>query len=306
MHTIFTWINTVFSTVFERWQALSIGRQRQLDTFFHALQSKNEAPDFADALTYAKRVFMISVLRMEIHVTAIIVMIIAFSTVIFLPYVGLDWLTRTNLILVAMLFGITTGLSVLFLLLLLHIRYNLSLIWVTALHAILCSLIFSYVEPIITLRLQGYESRPFSYIFPPTFLIYAVSDLFIYWQNRKRVCFRHFCRQHTKEALATLLPVEKRGDVYLMSAADHYVEMFTENGSHMHRMTMKTAIEKADPNAGTSVHRSHWVAYKAMVALEKEGERYFLRLRSGQKVPVSRNMVAEVEQHLDESRLAAQ
>ena len=77
-------------------------------------------------------------------------------------------------------------------------------------------------------------------------------------------------------------------------------------GRHMLRMTMKTAVAKTDAGKGLRVHRSHWVAYKAMLSLEKEGERHVLMLRNGQKVPVSRNKVAEVRHYLKTGRVAAQ
>jgi hypothetical protein len=139
----------------------------------------------------------------------------------------------------------------------------------------------------------------FSEIIIPILLLYALTDIFVLWQLKPYICLLEYEKTHHTDHLETLLPAEKRGAIWLMSAADHYVEFTTALGSYMRRMTMKSAVEKATHGEGLRVHRSHWVAYKAMLSLEKDGERFILTLRSGQRVPVSPKLAPEVQCRLD-------
>ena len=46
---------------------------------------------------------------------------------------------------------------------------------------------------------------------------------------------------------------------------------------------------------GAQVHRSHWVAWAAVEAVERDGIKLFLRLKSGARVPVSKNNREKLE-----------
>lgn len=84
-----------------------------------------------------------------------------------------------------------------------------------------------------------------------------------------------------------------RGPVLAISVRDHYVEVMTAQGISSLLMRFGDAIAEAGGD-GAQVHRSHWVAWGAVVAVERDGARLSLRLASGAQVPVSKNHRAKL------------
>ncbi len=289
----------------QRWHGLSHSTQQKLDAHFRKVHKQGRA-GFSESHTYARLVILGSFSRLEVHIAAVVIMLLAMSTSIFIPFGTADWPTRISLISVAMLLGTGMSFFLLYLYLIFHMWKGVSLWAIAAAHAVTISIAFCLIEPLIILNFQDYPVPTFASIFPAIFLLYALTDIFVLWHIKPLICFRHHKNAHNTAQLKTLIPAQKQGDILLMSAADHYVEIVTKNGSHLHRMTMKTAIEKAECCTGMQVHRSHWVAYSAMFSLEKTGERYFLLLRGGQKVPVSPAHAANVRQRLGNNRQAAE
>ncbi len=81
----------------------------------------------------------------------------------------------------------------------------------------------------------------------------------------------------------------QRGALLAISVRDHYVDIYTSNGTASLLMRFGDAIAEAVPVIGAQVHRSHWVAWAAVVGVETEGAKVFLRLCHGARVPVSKN-----------------
>ncbi len=95
--------------------------------------------------------------------------------------------------------------------------------------------------------------------------------------------------ENTAPRIMERLPEEKRGRVIRISARDHFVDIFTENGMHSIRMRFADAVnETEDGTRGFCVHRSHWVAEDAIVDARKKNGRISVFLRDGSVVPVSR------------------
>lgn len=82
---------------------------------------------------------------------------------------------------------------------------------------------------------------------------------------------------------------EQRSAVLAISGRDHYVEVQTGKGSVSLLLRFADAMAELDPQAGAQVHRSYWVAWEAIEAVEREGVKLYLRLRHGARVPVSKN-----------------
>lgn len=91
------------------------------------------------------------------------------------------------------------------------------------------------------------------------------------------------------------LAPDLRGRVLRVSGRDHYVDVVTDAGSASLLMRFSDALAELEGAKGLRVHRSHWVADPAVIAVEREGARVFLRLTLGDPVPVSRTYLAEVE-----------
>ena len=87
-----------------------------------------------------------------------------------------------------------------------------------------------------------------------------------------------------------------RGKLLAISVQDHYVDVYTSAGKARVLLRLSDAIAEADPVEGTQVHRSHWVAWQAVEAVEREGLKMFLRLTDGLRVPVSKNHRDKVEE----------
>lgn len=274
--------------------------QCEVDRFLKAaLQTKRAS--WADSFAYARAVVMGSLYRPAVHVAAAAIVTIVVGSGIFIPFGSTDVLTRLSLISVAMLVGTSLSLLVLYLLLPLHLRYRVSLWGISAGHTLICAIVFCLIEPKIIHHFQAYTVPEFGEIFLPILLLYGLAHLFALWQIKEKVCLLHFERTHKQDHFDTLLPTEKRCDIWLMSAADHYVEFTSEQGTHLHRMTMRSAVENVEKGVGMRVHRSHWVAFAAMLSMEKDGERFFLTLRHGARVPVSPTNAPKVACYLDEN-----
>lgn len=84
------------------------------------------------------------------------------------------------------------------------------------------------------------------------------------------------------------LPDEVAGDILHLSVRNHHVEVSTEAGAARLFMRFADALNELEGTDGFRVHRSHWVARKAVTGMERTKGRTFLRLITGARVPVSR------------------
>lgn len=91
--------------------------------------------------------------------------------------------------------------------------------------------------------------------------------------------------------------------VAVISGRDHRIEVTTDRGSASLFMRFSDAVSQMDPAAGMQVHRSHWVSFRRMHCMEKIGQRHFLILDSGDRVPISKQNVDTVRQYLNLPRL---
>jgi hypothetical protein len=84
------------------------------------------------------------------------------------------------------------------------------------------------------------------------------------------------------------LPDEVAGDILHLSVRNHHVEVATVAGTTRLFMRFADALNELEGAEGFRVHRSHWVARKAVIGTERAKGRSFLRLTTGARVPVSR------------------
>jgi DNA-binding LytR/AlgR family response regulator len=73
---------------------------------------------------------------------------------------------------------------------------------------------------------------------------------------------------------------------------DHYVRVHTAAGSRLVLATLRQATAALDGADGQQVHRSWWVARKAVAGVEQHGRNLRLRLANGVTAPVARSAVA--------------
>ena len=82
-----------------------------------------------------------------------------------------------------------------------------------------------------------------------------------------------------------------REQVLHIAACDHYLEISCMNNRHLIRGKMKDAVALLQNEDGVQVHRSHWVATKAIATTLRKGRDLKLVLTTGEKISVSRSKV---------------
>lgn len=91
------------------------------------------------------------------------------------------------------------------------------------------------------------------------------------------------------------LPSKVGRDLVCLSMADHYVEVFTTEGSTLILMRFADALAEIEGVDGLRVHRSHWVARKHVTGVTRRNGRTILRVTGEREVPVSRGYLADVK-----------
>ena len=94
--------------------------------------------------------------------------------------------------------------------------------------------------------------------------------------------------------LVMRLPESLRGEVLLISADNHYVEVRTDRGATSILLRMSDALRELEGQPGLQVHRSHWVADKAVAGVVREGHKLLILLNCGNRIPVSRSQATAV------------
>ena len=83
-----------------------------------------------------------------------------------------------------------------------------------------------------------------------------------------------------------------RGPLVRVSVRDHYVDVWTEQGSAQLLMRFVDALSELEGADGLQVHRSHWVARRAIAQVQRRGGNLVVVLKDGPEVPVSRRFHA--------------
>ncbi len=79
--------------------------------------------------------------------------------------------------------------------------------------------------------------------------------------------------------------------ITLVKANDHYLEIWSEEGSCFSRGRMADAITHLGTADGLQVHRSWWVARKRVRNVERQGRDYVIVTGDGLRIPVGRSRV---------------
>jgi hypothetical protein len=93
------------------------------------------------------------------------------------------------------------------------------------------------------------------------------------------------------------LPVKLRGgELYAVSAEDHYLRLHTSKGSDLILMRLADAVTELDGLEGARTHRSWWVAKTAVTDARRSDGRGTLTLKNGVEAPVSRSYAAALRE----------
>jgi two-component system LytT family response regulator len=87
--------------------------------------------------------------------------------------------------------------------------------------------------------------------------------------------------------------------VHYIEACDDYVKLFTKEGFELKKKSMNYFEKVLNPSEFVRTHRSYIINLKELSRIEPmQGETHLAVLRSGAKVPVSRNGYARLREVL--------
>ena len=92
-------------------------------------------------------------------------------------------------------------------------------------------------------------------------------------------------------AILDRVPLRQRSRLIALIVEDHYVDIVTDKGRTLVLMRLADAIREAAPVPGLQVHRSHWVAFDAVVRAQRSEGKVMLELSNGMRLPVSRGFL---------------
>lgn len=72
-----------------------------------------------------------------------------------------------------------------------------------------------------------------------------------------------------------------------LSMNDHYIEVVTIQGKAMLHMKFSDAMMELAEYPGAQIHRSHWVARRAVGQIEKQGRSIAMGMKDGRNLPIS-------------------
>lgn len=131
--------------------------------------------------------------------------------------------------------------------------------------------------------------------FPPVFLVSvimtAINHLAADHAARRQVRITHAgAAGAAPPRFLERLPAKLRGgELYAVSAEDHYLRLHTSRGSDLILMRLADAVAELDGLEGAQTHRSWWVARAAVADARRSDGRGTLVLKNGVEAPVSRS-----------------
>lgn len=93
--------------------------------------------------------------------------------------------------------------------------------------------------------------------------------------------------QRDRPAFLDRLDPPLDGELLVVSASDHYLDVVTTKGRGRILMRFRDALAELEDVPGYRLHRSHWVARSEVVRVRPDGRRHVADLRSGKALPVS-------------------
>ena len=94
--------------------------------------------------------------------------------------------------------------------------------------------------------------------------------------------------QPARSAFLRRIPARLGTELLYIKVEDHYLRVQTRLGSDLLLLRLSDAVAELDQEFGRQVHRSHWVAQRAVAGVERDGYRIRLVLTDGARIPVSR------------------
>ncbi|AUQ49090.1 hypothetical protein PhaeoP83_00791 [Phaeobacter inhibens] len=105
----------------------------------------------------------------------------------------------------------------------------------------------------------------------------------------------------TEPALKTVVPEVPHhlgDDLIRAEAQGHYVKIVTAAGNITLKLAFSDCVTALKPFLGAQCHRSHWVRFKHVTSVKRQGSAYTCLLEDGTEIPVSRRRYAALRRKL--------
>ena len=186
-----------------------------------------------------------------------------------------------------------------------RLRYRVGGLGVELLTAVAQALVIGPLVWLVTIHVFGFDVRGAAWLgqFSLIVLIVTICVALIRYEMHK---IRHFALADHGGILAPVRPMPPRpafldrldtplgGDVLMVSADDHYLDVTTTEGQGRVLMRFRDAMAELQDLPGFRIHRSHWVARAHLHRVALDGRRYMAELTGGLMVPVSQAYVADL------------
>ena len=239
-------------------------------------------PPLGEEHRYVFQLFAIETILVVATLAAAFVMISLFSNILstgFLLVFGF-WLVSYLICSVIAYLATIAGL-------ILHYRFGLSIFYIQTASVTLAAV----VAAVVTAQVSQFMLRKNGFLFDdlvmPLMILFVLTQWLLYAQHRNEICFSRYSKRMQSTNLEQFIPEKLRGEIIMIEAQDHYVQVTTDKGQQLLRMRFKDAIERGSANTGILVHRSYGVSMSAFKAYSDSGEKPILTLKNGVEVPVS-------------------
>jgi hypothetical protein len=137
----------------------------------------------------------------------------------------------------------------------------------------------------------------FIFLFPKVFILGITINIFGYLLDQaKDNAFKSKELVKQENIFVDRLPNNLGSDLICFCMEDHYLNVYTDKGSHMMLLRMKDALVELKDYNGIQVHRSWWVALDAVQEVKKQTRKATLIMKNGIKVPVSQTYLSALKE----------
>lgn len=129
------------------------------------------------------------------------------------------------------------------------------------------------------------------------FYCVAISILFSVASSLFKSATKDQTTTHTAiPKIVSRLPLNQRGDLISLSVQDHYVEVTTHRGVGLIHFRLADAIDDCYGVEGLQIHRSHWIALRAIARVFRRDGKAFVETVQGATLPISRTYLPKIKE----------
>ncbi len=174
---------------------------------------------------------------------------------------------------------------------------------VSILFAMLTSIYVTFVSYSLLNPIELFDGflRTVMESFPAAFIIFMTIVLIDDWFNRHQK--NDVSPSNPPQLLSRLKTYPNAKEIWALHAQDHYVEVFTDEGSELLLIRFEDALKEVYPIDGIRVHRSNWVARSAIDRADLNRNSRRVKLKNGATLAVSHSRIKQLRDYLKSSAI---